>query len=146
MSSHKGVALMRDRLNGVKTLNVTGILDEFDKDAVVAAVDIVALFKSFGVKLTKKGKSFMGVCPWHKDLNPSLSVDPVKKLYHCFGCGESGDAITLVEKMKGYGFKEALAYLRNLPALYTTNEFGTKIFHSGKKMTKLTSPPAPLLS
>ena len=146
MSSHKGVALMRDRLNGVKTLNVTGILDEFDKDAVVAAVDIVALFKSFGVKLTKKGKSFMGVCPWHKDLNPSLSVDPVKKLYHCFGCGESGDAITLVEKMKGYGFKEALAYLRNLPALYTTNEFGTKTFYSGMKMTKLTSPPAPLLS
>jgi hypothetical protein len=117
VSSHKGVALMRDRLNGIKTLNVTGILDEFDKDAVLASVDIIALFTSFGVKLTKKRKSFMGICPWHDDTNPSLSVDPVKKLYHCFGCGESGDAITLVEKMKGYSFKEALAWLRNT---YTT--------------------------
>jgi DNA primase catalytic core len=131
---------MKDRLQGVKTLNVTGILDEFDKDAVVAAVDFVALFKSFGVKLVKKGKSYMGVCPWHKDLNPSLSVDPVKKLYHCFGCGESGDAITLVEKMKGYSFKEALSYLRNLPALYTTNEFGTKTFYSGKNTQTETTP------
>jgi DNA primase catalytic core len=103
---------MRDRLKGVKTLHVAGILDEFDKDAVMRDLDIVAIFHSFGVGLTKKGKSFMGVCPWHDDKTPSLSVDPVKKLYHCFGCGESGDAITLVEKMKGCGFTEALSFLR----------------------------------
>ena len=55
----------------------------------------------------------MGLCPWHEDHTPSLSVDREKGLYNCFGCGEAGDAFDLVEKMKGYDFKEALVYLKN---------------------------------
>ena len=70
------------------------------------------LFSHFGVKLTPKGKGFAGKCPWHEDKEPSLSVDREKGLYHCFGCGESGDAFALVEKMRGVGFREALAYLK----------------------------------
>ena len=54
----------------------------------------------------------MGLCPFHEDKTPSLSVDREKGLYNCFGCGESGDAFTLVEKMKGFGFREALEYLK----------------------------------
>jgi len=51
-------------------------------------------------------------CPWHEDREPSLSVDREKGLYHCFGCGESGDVVTLVQKFRGVGFKEAVGYLR----------------------------------
>ena len=101
-----------DRLNGKKTLKVTGFLEEFEKDDIKAKVDITELFASFGVELSKKGKSFMGCCPWHNEKTPSLSVDREKGLYNCFGCDEGGDAFDLVEKMKGFEFKEALKFLK----------------------------------
>jgi len=102
-----------DRLGGRKTLKVSGFLDEFDKDEVKKRVDIVTLFESFGVKLMHRGRNYTGLCPWHDDKNPSLSVDRDKGLYNCFGCGESGDAVTLVEKMKNLSFREALEYLKH---------------------------------
>jgi DNA primase len=95
-----------------KTLKVSGLLEELEKDAIKDKVDIVALFAEFGVELKQKGKSFTGRCPWHEDKTPSLSVDREKGLYNCFGCGESGDVVTLVEKMKGLTFKDALKFLQ----------------------------------
>jgi len=103
--------MAEDRLKGKKTLKVEGFLEEFEKDTLKGKVDIVDLFVEFGIKLKQKGKSYIGLCPWHEDKNPSLSVDSDKGLYNCFGCGESGDVFTLVEKMKGYGFKQALEFL-----------------------------------
>jgi DNA primase len=102
-----------DRLKGKKTLKVNGFLEEFEKDALKGKVDIVELFLEFGVKLKQKGKRYLSLCPWHEDKDPSLSVDREKGLYNCFGCGESGDVFTLVEKMKGLSFKEALKFLKN---------------------------------
>jgi DNA primase catalytic core len=84
-------------------------------------VDIVELFSSFSIKLAAKGKSFIGNCPWHDDKEPSLSVDREKGLYHCFGCGESGDVFTLVEKLKGVGFREALEYLKAHAGSFPSN-------------------------
>lgn len=95
------------------TLQVSGFLDEFEKDQVKKDVDILSLFSSFGIKLEKKGNSHMGQCPFHDDKTPSLSVDQSKGLFHCFGCGESGDVFDFVMKMKGIGFREALSYLKN---------------------------------
>jgi DNA primase len=102
-----------DRLKGKKTLKVRGVLEDIEKDEVKKRVDIITLFASFGVSLVQTGKGYKGRCPWHDDATPSLSVDREKGLYNCFGCGESGDVVTLVEKMKGYAFQEALDYLRN---------------------------------
>ena len=104
--------IVADRLKGRKTLQVTNFLDEFEKDDIKKDVDIVSLFNHFGVSLTKKGKSYMGSCPWHDDKTPSLSVDRDKGLYNCFGCGESGDIFTLTEKMKGLSFRESVTYLK----------------------------------
>jgi len=109
--------MAKDRLGGKKTLQVGGFLDEFEKDEVKKKIDIVTLFEHFGIRLTKKGKNYVGLCPWHPDTNPSLSVTKEKGQYHCFSCHESGDHFTLVEKMKGCGFKEALTYLKGLVAL-----------------------------
>jgi hypothetical protein len=64
-------SVKKSRLGGVKTLKVSGILDEFEKDEVKKGVDIVSLFSSFGVHLEKKGKSWMGRCPWHEDSTPA---------------------------------------------------------------------------
>jgi DNA primase len=102
-----------DRLKGKKTLKVGDFLNEFEKDDIKRKVDIVELFLEFGVKLKKVGKKWQGICPWHEDKGPSLSVDREMGLYHCFGaCGESGDVFTLVEKMKGFDFKDALEFLK----------------------------------
>jgi DNA primase len=105
-------SIKKSRLGGVKTLKVSGILDEFEKDEVKKGVDIVSLFSSFGVHLEKKGKSWMGWCPWHEDSTPSLSVDQEKGLYNCFGCGESGDAFDLVMKERGLDFPSAVKFLK----------------------------------
>ena len=104
--------MSRDRLGGVKTLKVTGFLNEFEKDDIKRSVDIISLFSTFGVRLEKKGKSHTGLCPFHDDKNPSLSVNQEKGLYNCFGCGESGDVFDLVCGVKGVGFTEALAFLK----------------------------------
>ena len=101
-----------DRLGGVKTLKVTGFLDEFEKDEIKKSVDIVSLFTSFGVSLEQKGNSHIGNCPWHNDKTPSLSVDREKGLFNCFGCGESGDVFNFVQKIKGIDFKESLSFLK----------------------------------
>jgi len=85
-----------DRLGGVKTLKVSGFLDEFEKDEIKKSVDIISLFTTFGVSLEQKGKSYIGKCPFHDDKTPSLSVDREKGLFNCFGCGESGDVFNFV--------------------------------------------------
>ena len=124
--------MARDRLVGRKTLKVEGVLEEFEKDEIKHRVDIVALFESFGIKLARKGKGYSGLCPWHNDHEPSLSVDRDKGLYHCFGCGESGDVVDLVEKMKGLDLScpfdevQRMQFIRTLvhfPGLKTVPEF-----------------------
>jgi DNA primase len=108
---------MKDKLHGRKTLQVNHILDDFEKEEIERRIDIVRLFESFGVQLKKKGKSYVGLCPWHDDRNPSLSVDADKKVYHCFGCGESGNMYALVKKMKGIEFGEAKDFLREFAGI-----------------------------
>ncbi len=108
----------KDRLRGRKTLEVGDVLEEFEKDDIRRRVDIVDLFEYFGVVLSKKGKGYMGLCPWHKDSKtPSLSVDREKGLYNCFGCGESGDVFTLAGKMKGIDFRESVTWLKEFSNL-----------------------------
>jgi len=105
-------AVSRDRLAGKKTLKAKDFFNEMEKDQIKKGIDIVSLFEYFGTHLTKKGKSHIGLCPFHDDKNPSLSVDQEKGLYNCFGCGESGDVFDLVKKVKGFSFTESLAFLK----------------------------------
>ena len=77
------------------------------------------------MKLTKTSHngSYTGLCPWHDDHNPSLSVDETKGLFHCFGCDAKGDIIELVRKMEGVSFREAL---KKLESGNTTDRFGKR--------------------
>ncbi|CAO5683316.1 MAG: DNA primase [Holosporales bacterium] len=63
--------------------------------------------------LTRKGKTFKGLCPFHKEKSPSFNVDDEKGTYHCFGCGVSGDAFNYLEAKKGFAFIESVEYLAN---------------------------------
>ena len=58
-----------------------------------------------------RGRLLWWRCPFHEDRNPSFCIDPAKKLWRCFGCGEHGDAASLVMRLQGATFPEALGYL-----------------------------------
>ncbi len=65
-------------------------------------------------KVIRKGSSVKAVCPFHHEKTPSFSIDDQKGLYHCFGCGESGNHFTFVQKTQHMDFKDALKYLADL--------------------------------
>ncbi len=72
-------------------------------------VDIV----SEHVALTKKGRNYFGVCPFHDDHAPSMSVSPDKQIYRCFSCGASGNVFTFLMEYEHISFREAVAELGN---------------------------------
>ena len=63
------------------------------------------------VRLTRKGRGHVGLCPFHKEKTPSFTVNEEKGFYHCFGCGEHGSAIDFVMKTEGLSFPEAVERL-----------------------------------
>ena len=69
---------------------------------------MVALAEARGIKLKKNGRSYFGLCPFHDDHNPSLSVNPKTNLWQCFGCGAAGDVIRFIELFDQVDFKEAV--------------------------------------
>lgn len=72
--------------------------------------DIVDIISGY-VKLQKKGSNLFGLCPFHHEKSPSFSVAPSKQMYHCFGCGVSGNVITFVMEYENYSFREAVEML-----------------------------------
>lgn len=77
---------------------------------VLQAVDLVELI-SQTVALKRRGKSFVGLCPFHQEKTPSFHVDPARQYFHCFGCKASGTAFDFVMKRDRVEFKEALTIL-----------------------------------
>ena len=79
-------------------------------DEVRNAIDIVDLIGAF-LPLKKRGKSFIGLCPFHVEKTPSFNVSPERQMYHCFGCGVGGNAITFVMDFEKVSFLEAVRSL-----------------------------------
>ena len=79
-------------------------------DQVIAANDIVSVIGEH-VHMKRSGSGYMGLCPFHSEKSPSFSVSPGKQVYHCFGCGESGNVVTFVMKYENATFQEALKIL-----------------------------------
>jgi DNA primase len=73
--------------------------------------DIVAVIAESVPSLKKRGRRFLGLCPFHKEKTPSFNVNPDNGVYHCFGCKESGDVITFLMRADGYTFHEAVRAL-----------------------------------
>jgi DNA primase len=80
------------------------------KALILGATDLVALIGQT-VSLKKRGKDYVGLCPFHSEKTPSFKVDPVKQYFYCFGCKENGSAIDFVMKRDRVEFKEALQIL-----------------------------------
>ncbi|MCP4901049.1 MAG: DNA primase [bacterium] len=63
------------------------------------------------VRLKRRGRSWLGLCPFHEEKTPSFTVDPTKGLYYCFGCHAGGDIINFVMRLEHLGFPEAVEQL-----------------------------------
>src|ERR1700733_9324005 len=86
--------------------------------------DIVAVVSESVPSLKKHGRRFVGLCPFHKERTPSFHVNPDSGLYHCFGCKESGDVLTFLERVEGYTFNEAVRTLAERAGVTIEEERG----------------------
>ena len=76
-------------------------------EEIKARTDLADLIAGYGIQVKRAGGSYKACCPFHHEKTPSFHIQPAKGFYHCFGCGESGDAITFVMKYEGLTFIEA---------------------------------------
>ena len=100
------------------------------KERIKREISIQRLAEARGIKLRRSGKELIGLCPFHKDRNPSLNIDPVKNVWHCKGaCGEGGDVIEWVKRAEGISFTHAVELLKRnyLPSAASTAEPPPKI-------------------
>ena len=72
--------------------------------------DIVDVISGY-VRLTRKGSSYFGLCPFHNEKSPSFSVSGSKQMFYCFGCGEGGNVFSFIMKYENYTFLEAVQML-----------------------------------
>ena len=115
---------------------------------VRAATDIVALISEHAA-LKKVGRRWSGLCPFHTEKTPSFSVNAEEGFYYCFGCQESGDAITFVRAMDHLDFVDAVRFLADRAGitLHEDQEMG----HDHKRRSELldameraiSGPPTP---
>jgi DNA primase len=82
--------ISKDKINDIKqSVNIVDIIGE-------------------SVALTKAGRNYLGLCPFHGEKTPSFNVVEDKQFYHCFGCGRSGDVFKFIEEMQGLSFAESV--------------------------------------
>jgi len=79
-------------------------------------LNIVEVAGNF-LKLTRKGKNYFALCPFHTEKTPSFSINEQLQSYHCFGCGKGGDVIQLVMELENLTYVEAIHYLADLAHL-----------------------------
>ena len=82
------------------TMDVRQIIEQINDD-------IVGIISSF-IELKKKGSNYMACCPFHDEKTPSMSVNPAKGIFKCFGCGMGGTAIKFIKEHEGVESKEAI--------------------------------------
>ncbi len=89
-------------------------MSKFSSDSIVEevrrATDIVDIISQY-VRLQKRGKNYLGLCPFHTEKTPSFTVNREKGLYHCFGCGAGGNVFTFLTQHEKVSFGEALRQL-----------------------------------
>ncbi len=89
---------------------MAGLIPENILEDILSRVDIVELIAGY-IPLKKAGRNFRANCPFHHEKTPSFMVSPDRQIYHCFGCGESGNAFKFLMRYERLEFREAAEML-----------------------------------
>ncbi|MFH1137640.1 MAG: DNA primase [Pseudomonadota bacterium] len=89
---------------------MAGFIAEHKIDEVRNAADIVEVVSNY-VNLIRAGTTFKGLCPFHQEKTPSFTVNPQRRIFHCFGCGAGGNVFRFLMLHKGLSFPEAVEEL-----------------------------------
>ncbi|MEE9187271.1 MAG: CHC2 zinc finger domain-containing protein, partial [Bacteroidota bacterium] len=94
-------------------------------DEIRDATDIIDTISPY-VRLKKRGKNYVGLCPFHSEKTPSFTVSAERQLYHCFGCGAGGNVFTFFMQQEKISFAEAVRFLADRVgiSLARWNQFG----------------------
>ncbi|MBZ4212514.1 DNA primase [Mycoplasma sp. U97] len=92
-------------------------LDKQTIDNIVSSNDIVDVLRDF-IELYKKGNSYVSLCPFHEDTNPSMSVDSRKQIFKCFVCNTGGNCLKFLKLFKKWNHIESLKYLANKSGIF----------------------------
>jgi len=103
--------------------------------AIKQAVDIVELVGEY-LPLKKAGRSYKGLCPFHDDHNPSLSVNPDRQSFRCWSCGEAGDVISFVMARERVEFPEAVRVLAQRAGVAIQETTGQKTERSQRSQLR----------
>ncbi len=95
-------------------------------ERVRQTADIVSIINGY-TNLTQRGAQYWGCCPFHNEKTPSFTVDPIKKFYHCFGCGVGGDVIKFTMEMEKLSYPEAIQDLAKRCNIEVTYEGGSYV-------------------
>jgi DNA primase len=90
-------------------------------DEVRNAHDLVEVISAY-VRLKKRGKNYLGLCPFHTEKTPSFTVSAEKQMYHCFGCGKGGNLFTFVMEIEKVSFVEAVRTLASKAGIILPEE------------------------
>lgn len=91
-------------------------------DALKQQSDLVAVVREQGIVLRRRGRTYFGLCPFHREQTASFAVSREAGLYHCFGCGAGGDVIRFVERTQQVSFPEAVRRLAQRAGLSMDEE------------------------
>src|SRR5574344_1018587 len=86
------------------------MIDNATRDRILDATRIEDVIGDF-VSLKRRGANYLGLCPFHQDKNPSLSVSSTKQIFKCFSCGKAGTAVSFLMEHERLSYPEALRYL-----------------------------------
>lgn len=92
-------------------------------------INIVDVIRDF-IPLTKKGKNYFGICPFHDDHNPSMSVSLDKQMYKCFVCGEAGNVFNFVKNFKHISYMEAVKEVANKAGINVDIDVSEKVVNT----------------
>ncbi|MGH9322697.1 MAG: CHC2 zinc finger domain-containing protein, partial [Vicinamibacteria bacterium] len=100
-------------------------------EQIKSASDLARIVAERGIEVKRRGKSLVACCPFHEEKTPSFTITPSKGLFHCFGCGVSGDVIGFVCRYDGISFGDALWKLARRAGLDLS-----KLMEPGLKLLK----------
>lgn len=110
------------------------MISDEDRERVRAATDLVQLVQET-VELKPRGQEFWGCCPFHGEKTPSFHIIPATQVWHCFGCGEGGDAFTYVMRRENLSFPESIRYLADRAGIELVED--RRAGRSGTKRSRL---------